>query len=579
MATIPTTNTAQQSPDKQRTQQRGTGFTNLNRILDANKGAGEKMGQKIGGQMQNQADSVRQGIAQSQQQFSQQKQQAGQQAQNAIQAGQQYVKQAGENDDQYAQRVSEQPSETNFAQIGQNLKSAQYTGPMGLNNAGQIQAGAQNASDLGKLAGTTQGQQQLLKTMVAAPGQQYTAGQNSLDSILLGQGGQGSIQQGRNSTVGLSSKASDAVTQAEKQAQALSSGINTNRDKALTDLRNAVTGEGGFSDQALKQAQNFQTDASDLARVLSGNYDTSTPEGMQRAQDLVNRMGEFGLDDYNLYSKDENATKSALGHLAGTLSQDFGNRKYTDPQKQASLNLASLLGDEQLSNEIKNNKFNTDVFGKEEDSFGNLDKNRTYDTESQNILKSLSSSIAGVQNNVMTQNNAKIDQTISNINSSSLPDEIKQQLLSDLEQTREAYSTSLSGPNQQTNNVNGNLSKYFDTRGTGLVGMEQQYGDQTYNQILQLLSPALGQLQGRDAVRAETDRTPQTDTSQYGFLAFGDRGDQDITERFRGLGLDKETPMSGQYRDTQSLDAAAQKVLGPDMQMKDFVLKKMLGLV
>lgn len=523
----PTTNTAAQPIDpNKKDQQKGTGFTNINKILDANQGAGQRMGNKIGSQLTQQADSVRQGIQAGQNQFQQQKNQAGQQAQGAVQAGQNLTQQAGETQDAYAQRLAQ--NNGNFQQVGQNLQNAEYTGPMALQNAGKLNAQASTTAALGRLAGDTQGQTQLLQSMVAKPGQ-YSRGQSALDALLLGSGGQRAIQQGRRAAVGLEDKALGATSQAENQANALKSGISQSRDKTLADLRNAVTGDAGFRNTAAQQAQTFQTDASDLSKILGGQFDTSTPEGKARAQDLVSRMGEFGLDNYNVYDKDDAAAKAAISQLGGTLTQDYGARKYTDNQKLASQNLASLLGDKDLQTELANDKFNTDVFGKEEDVFKGLDQNRTYDTETKGILNTAGQNAKRIEDYVAAQKQA-------------MQEGFARQ---DAENAANPNNTATSDfdINALRQNMLNSLTSRYET--------DRSLGDM---------------YSGNDA-----------QGNPYGFLAYGDRGDADLGQRFQNLGLNKENNVSGQYRSSGAFEQAANKALGPDAQLRDFILNKILG--
>jgi hypothetical protein len=495
MPVPPVTNTAalnQSQLDAKKKQQKGTGFTNINRVLDANKGAGERMGQKIGGQLTQQADSVRAGIQSSQNQFQQQKNQAGQAAQQNVQAGQALVKQAGETDDAYAARLAQ--NQDNFGQIGQNLKSAEYQGPMALENAGKLQAQASSAAALGKLGRNTEGQTELLKSLVARPGE-YNRGQSALDALLLGQTGQKAIQEGRRASVGLQDMAFNKAAGAEKQAQALKSGIASSRDKALADLQGAVTGDKGFLAQAQKQAQQYQTDATDLANIMAGQFDTSTPEGAARAQELVNRMSDFGLEDYNLYSQDPNAAKSALSQLGSTLTHQFGGKKFTDDQSLASQNLATLLGDSQLKDQIASNKFNTDVFGKETDAFRGLDAERTKDISNRDRLNTAA---ADFKKN----------------------EEIAQQYMAE------------------------HPGSLFNLNDGGYV--------------------------------------PQEILDKYGYFAWGDvNPDSDPRGKdalWGGLGLTGDPTRAGRARSSQSLFDAAQKQVGEDTKMKDFILKQILGM-
>lgn len=572
MAILPTTNTAapqQQEDESTKRQNRGTGFTNINKILEANKGAGQRIGQAVGGQLAGQAQSVREGIQQSQQQFQQQKQQAGQQAQGAIGAGQGLLRGHGagvskdETQEQYAQRLSQspQPGQQSFSKIGQDLKAAEYQGPMQLANAAKLQSQGATTAALGRLAGTTGGQKQLLSTMVARPGQ-YTSGQSALDQLLLGQQGQQQIQQGRRATLGLPEQATTAVQTAAEQAQGLKSGIAESREKALQDIQSAITGEGGFQAQATKQAETFKQDATDLAQIMSGKFDTSTPEGKARADqlkakapDLLNRLSEFGLDDTTLYAKDDAAVRNALDRLGGSLAQNFGDKKYTDAQRQAAMNLSDVLGASDLKERIEQSKFNTDVFGKEADAFSGLNAARTYDTETKNILTGAADQLKGMKQNLVTQAQNQLQQRIAEINAG--PDVVNVPQFSgpDVQKTKQQLI------DEETNKTN--------------VGI-QSIMNQSHN------NPGIfngGSMWNGDAVRYEFDRGLGDQLSPYGFLAYGDRGEADVDQRFRNLGLTTDIgAQSGTYRNEQQFRNAAQKALGPDAQMRDYILNKILGI-
>lgn len=398
MPVPPITNTAELSNKKKQT--RGTGFTNINRVLDANRGAGQKMGEQIGGGLNQQADSVRAGIESSQNQFNQEKQQAGQQAKSAVQAGQNLVKQAGETDDAYQARIAQtninnQP--VNYSQIGQELRDAQYKGPMALQNAGQLQAQSATTSALGRLAGNTGGQQQLLQTMVAKPGQ-YTRGQSALDSLLLGQDGQKAIQQGRQATQGLQQKAFGAVDQAEAQAQALKSGISENKTKTLQALQNMLSGNGtqdsdqvvGIKELAKRQAESFNKDATRLKEILSGkNSDGSLITNLSpEDQQLLDNMNQYGLDNNQFYTGDQNSSSISLNNLANTLAINPGQLKFQGNQSAAAQNLATVLGDLDTAESIKNNEFNTDLFSKDKSFTNQQELARNADQEQSNFFKS-----------------------------------------------------------------------------------------------------------------------------------------------------------------------------------------------
>lgn len=534
---------------------KGSGFTNINRVLQANQGAGERIGNKIGSNLSDQANSVRQGIQAGQTQFNQQKTQAGNAANTNIAAGQNLTKQSGESDDAYAARVAQ--GNQNYSQIGQNLRNTNYNGPMGLQNADQLQSRAATVGALGQLAGSTAGQTQLLQNMIAKRGN-YTQGQSSLDQLLLGQNGQGAVQQGRRSTVGVQQGAQNASDIAANQANSLKNSIATNRQNTMNNLQNAVTGDQGIQTMAANNAQKFQGDAQKLSQILSGQFVPKTDDEKAQAQDLLGRMGDFGLDNYNLYTKNQDQTKNALGQLAGSLTQNFGARKYTDDQSKAGQNLADVLGDSQLKDQIAKNQFNTNVFGKESDYLNPLDKARAFDTESKNILTGAGNQIAGMEQQTQGANEAA-----------------RQKALSDNASNPQAAAMINSyydrANDQLLNKTPMNLQSQMNWgQQYGLKGLSGDAIDPAMQKVFEGLK-SQNYIQGTQATNDPY--------AQYGMLNYADRGDADIDPRFRGLGLGvQDVNASGQYRSSSQLQNAANKVLGPDQSMKDFVLKQMLGM-
>lgn len=570
MAVPPVTNTAALNTSNKKNQTKGSGFTNINSVLDANKGAGEKIGNKIGSELTNQASSVREGIQASQNQFNTQKNQAGQQANQAIQAGQALTRQAGETDDAYTARVAQ--GNQNFNQIGEQLRGAAYTGPTQLTNAGKLQAQGQNVAGQGQLAGNTQGQEQLLRTMVAKPGQ-YTRGQSALDQLLLGQSGQGAIQQGRRATLGLGEFAQGAQSQAEAQANALKTGISANKTKTINSLQDAITGETGLQAQARKQAETFQTDAKDLQSILAGTYKADTPEAQARVNDLLGRMGEFGLDNYNLYTEDENQVKGAIGNLANTLTTQFGASRFTDPQRQAGMNLATVLGDKDLNDRISNASFDTNVFGDEAAAFSGLDKERAFDTDTKNRLESLAGNVEGFENQVRTQNQATLERQLQEIDTKeNYTPEQKEALKNYLRQTSGLINQNLGSFGTNTN---------FQTQANQLLTDLENQG------INFGTDPNLGIYSNQYQRNLNQSNLPGggIDTSNTGWSAFADTyGGEQVSpladlDRFSNLGLNEySTAGSGDIRSSAEIRAAGQRALAQDKKLKDFVLSRILGL-
>lgn len=364
-----------QNPDQSnqnRSQNQGTGFTNINQILDANQGAGQKEGQKIGSGLSDQANSVRAGIQSAQSDFSNATQAGSQPANQAIQAGQGLQQQAGEDVNAYSTRLAN--GNQDYTQVGQNLANASYGGPMGISNAGQLQAQGANATALGRLAGTQGGQTQLLQSMVAAPGN-YTSGQSALDTLLLGQGGQNAIQQGRQATIGSQQQAVNATGQAANEATALKSSIDTNRTNAIQALQNQLSGAGdqtsnnitGLETVAKNNASTFDTNAQRLQQLISGQNADGSPITSLSASDqaLLQNMGQYGLQNNPFYSGDTNARNIALNSLSSTLSLNPGSSYYQGDQQKAAIDLANVLGQTDQANAIGANTFNTNVYSQD----------------------------------------------------------------------------------------------------------------------------------------------------------------------------------------------------------------------
>lgn len=548
----------EQNQNDKANQTKGTGFTNINRVLGANTGAGERIGSTIGNKLSDQASSVRQGIQAGQNQFQQQKTQAGNNASSNISAGQNLTKQAGETDDAYAARVGQGGQD--YSKIGENLRNTQYGGPMGIDNADQIRARSATVGALGQLAGSAPGQTQLLQNMVAKRGN-YTQGQSALDQLLLGQTGQSAIQQGRRSTVGLQQNAQNATDIAANQANALKGSIATNKQNTINNLQNAVTGDQGIQTMAAQNAQKFQGDAQKLSQLLSGQFVPKTDEEKAQAQDLLGRMGDFGLDNYNLYTKNPDQTKNALSQLAGSLTQNFGARKYTDDQSKAGQNLADVLGDTQLKDQIAKNQFNTDVFGKESEYLNPLDKARTFDTESKDILTRAGNQIKGMEDTANSANKDKLASDLQKLNASNLPQDQKAGLADYLNKQYNSSNTSLSngGQSESAADVATNMGNFI---GGDPAGSLRNLGiDNNYQRYIQ---------------GTEATNNP---FAKYGFLNYADRGEADIDPRFKGLGLNVQNAGgSGLYRSSGQLLNAADKVMGQDQSLKDFVLKQMMGI-
>jgi len=321
-------------------QQRGSGYTNIQRIVGANQA--NKLGQTIGGGIQ----------------------QAGQQTRaNIQQAGQQFQNQSNANrfdtaeNSQLIGDVLNDP--TKYAQMGQNdpnsqagtqfnrLLSGNYQGPAGLQNAQQLQAQAQDVNQLGQSIGSQGGRQGLLQRFVGAP--QYNAGQQKLDALLLGQTGQGDLAAARRSAMGLQNQATSQIGGAAATAQEYA-----NRAREFGQGAQGQLGENLTAQDTALQAKATETQAqrdADLKAVqdalTSGNLnkDVASQLGIDKGQMTYNidptkflQGSSMQASEQNVASGQDYARMNALRQLSGSYGPEAAQnilQKFAGQDKQS----------------------------------------------------------------------------------------------------------------------------------------------------------------------------------------------------------------------------------------------------
>lgn len=184
----------------------GTGFTNLQRYLQANKA--NILGQAIAGRVQEAGTAARGAITQAGQKF-------GEQAETERQRLGQVGQQAG----QLLQKPEAATEEE--TQKFQRVLGAESLGPSGVQDAEALRSQAEQAQALGRAGGTQQGRFGLLQRYVGGGRGQYGLGQQRLDQMLLGQTGQQQLRTARGATIGLGQQAQQQIGGAEAQAQEL----------------------------------------------------------------------------------------------------------------------------------------------------------------------------------------------------------------------------------------------------------------------------------------------------------------------------------------------------------------------
>jgi hypothetical protein len=273
-------------PPAKKTNQLGSGFTNLQRVLQANRS--NRLGSTVAGGIQK----------------------AGQAAQGSIQqAGQQFQTQAQTEKDRLdaekarASRVLGDVSKASEEDINafEGIRGGQTKAQTSIKDASEIAEKGREAQSLGQATGNEGGRFGLLQRYIGS-GDRYTGGQQRLDNVLLGQTGQTDLRRARVATSGLSDKAQNVSFAAEQQGKELQnrarglaeSTINTLQDEAVSFDRameaNRIKAE---ADRAARQA-------SDIEQLQSGEI-----VNQQLYKDLGIKEGTriYGTDLTKLYNK------------------------------------------------------------------------------------------------------------------------------------------------------------------------------------------------------------------------------------------------------------------------------------
>jgi hypothetical protein len=104
-----------------------------------------------------------------------------------------------------------------------------------------LQQQATAAQQMGQNVGTAGGQQALLQQFIDQGNGNYTTGDQSLDQLLMGQGGMGALQQAQNSTTNLPGNITQAETGMANQAAYNTANANQFGTNTVNDLANAST--------------------------------------------------------------------------------------------------------------------------------------------------------------------------------------------------------------------------------------------------------------------------------------------------------------------------------------------------
>jgi len=199
-------------------QRKGTGFTNLARVMQASQGS--KLGQTIAGGITGQAQQVQSGIKTAQEEF--QKEAERNRIDTELNRGR--VTSAIGNIINPTTSGPKEPSSEDLS-LFTTIRSGEYKGPTELANQQQLQAQAQQAQTLGSLAsgvgqrsGTDQGGRQALLSRFVG-GSDYTSGQRKLDESILSKDKESNLASAARQTRGVAEEAQRATAGAQAKGQ------------------------------------------------------------------------------------------------------------------------------------------------------------------------------------------------------------------------------------------------------------------------------------------------------------------------------------------------------------------------
>lgn len=376
--------------------QKGTGFTNISRILKANVGAGERMGSQIGAGIGSRAKSLQQQTQAGAQQF---RGQYGQARGKALEDIGKVGSVAGQIEDTgyvapvtpapAAQVAAQTPPNASVAQpqvapvstptpvsnitditgeqatqLGEAFRQAQYGGPRGISGGGELSAqaaGLSKFSDYASRGGF--GRQNLLRSM--ASGQTpYTKGQSLLDATLLGQdvAGQRSIAQAAQQARQAATETGQQLGIAEQLAETAKEQIEAEKEKVGTSVTEKI---GAIEKFGKESAIAFKGEAEKLKSLLTGaekivteEEAASSPEKAKKREEqisLLSNLSQYGIDPTSeVYATDEAALNNALNSIFNTGSTTpSGDTRFSDAQRKALEVLSGITKDKKVAERAK----------------------------------------------------------------------------------------------------------------------------------------------------------------------------------------------------------------------------------
>jgi hypothetical protein len=270
--------------------EKGSGFTNIQKVIDANKG--NRLGSAVSSNLTEMGQKTQQAVNNAVDRFSQQMEQGAlgekqkQERENVLNK----VEQGQAIDDQDIQSFS-------------RFRQGQYTGPRGIENKEQLLEQADRGQAIAGSVGTQQGRQGLLQQFAASP--KYTRGALRTDALLLGQEAP-KLQEAATGLRSVSRNVQTAARSAEeqaKQAELKTQEFGRETEKILEDRYNQTMNPVEQAQkEALDKYTRQQTKFGELQNEITAsqkhaNAFRSDPITDDKRKEILDKYAsEIGLD-------------------------------------------------------------------------------------------------------------------------------------------------------------------------------------------------------------------------------------------------------------------------------------------
>lgn len=311
----------------------GSGFTNLQKILKANKN--NKLGTTLISGVGGAVDKAKGSIAGAQGKFQGQLDES---------------RQAQADDKSFKEnlfgRLDSSPTSVGKEDIDKFLAigKAQYEGPTGIQEPSQLTGQADEAEGLGNLAGSRGGRVELLRRFATQGSRpQYTRSKQALDELYLaGSGDQ--LNQIRRSSQGIGDKARSTINLARAAGDQNARAFTEQQGKFKQDLESKQSADFGSANQRLRDAVSAKNQAYQ-AKLNSFDPQAMATLGVTTKRDDLYGVSPFSSRYYqatqdptisNISSPEERAKLAALQQLSGKESTIDMNAAAYDPNNIAT---------------------------------------------------------------------------------------------------------------------------------------------------------------------------------------------------------------------------------------------------